>query len=249
MKRETTYYLGINRNKKSLTLNLKAPEGLALALKLASKADIILENQISGKLEKLGLGYDAVQALEPDIIYCSITGFGQTGPYREAPGYDAIIGGEAGLVFASQTGEGVYIDVSMFDAQLVAMSNVSSAWLNAGVEVVRVGTGHTNVAPYQVFETKDGYIMIGIANDIQFQRFSAELGQDWATRSQYRTNADRLANVTALLKDIGGVLKLQTTAELSATFRGKGFPFGSVNNMEQAFNHPQTKARKMVVDL
>ncbi|KAL8280312.1 hypothetical protein RQP46_007229 [Phenoliferia psychrophenolica] len=282
--RESAYFLAVNRNKKSVTLNLKSPEGIALALKLAASSDIVLENQIAGKLEKLGLGYEAVKALKPDIIYASITGYGQTGPYSKAPGYDAVVGGEAGIVHATgepdrapvrpgipvtdiltgfnaaqsllaaliskiKTGKGMYIDISMFDTQLAAMSNLASAWLNGGVEAVRVGTGHTNVAPYQVFVTKDGYVMIGIGNDIQFQRLSAVLEQPhWPTSPEYATNGDRLCNKHALLAEMDAVLKLKTTKELSALFQGKGFPFGSVNNMEQAFDHPQTKARKLVIE-
>lgn len=78
--------MSVNRNKRSITLNLKSKKGLQVARKLAEKADVVLENQISGKLAKLGFGYDQVKEINPSIIFASITGYGQTGPYARAPG-------------------------------------------------------------------------------------------------------------------------------------------------------------------
>lgn len=95
--------MSFNRNKRSLSLNLKSPKGIEIAKKLVKTADVLLENQIAGKLDKLGLGYEACKAVKGDIIYCSVTGFGQDGPYRTNPGYDSVVGAESGILFA--TGE------------------------------------------------------------------------------------------------------------------------------------------------
>ena len=100
---EAAYYLGANRGKKSLTLDISTPEGQDIARKLAAKSDIVLENYKVDQLKKYGLGYDDLRAINPRLIYCSITGFGQTGPWRHRPGYDFIIQGLSGLM--SITGE------------------------------------------------------------------------------------------------------------------------------------------------
>src|SRR5262245_45997744 len=94
----STYFHSINRNKKSLGLNLKAEEGRQILWKLIERADVLLENFRPGVLGKLGFGYDAVAKRNPRLVYCSISGFGQTGPYRDRPGYDVIAQGESGIM-------------------------------------------------------------------------------------------------------------------------------------------------------
>ena len=100
---ESAYYLSINRNKRSLTLNLRDPDAKEIFLKLARTADVVVENFTPGVMGRFGLDYDAVKAVNPGIIYCSISGFGQDGPYRERPAYDQIMQGLGGLM--SVTGE------------------------------------------------------------------------------------------------------------------------------------------------
>ncbi|HEY2988172.1 MAG TPA: CaiB/BaiF CoA-transferase family protein [Candidatus Binatia bacterium] len=91
-------FRSLNRNKKSLTLDIRRDEACEIFLKLAAGADVVIENFRPGTLEKRGMGYDAVRALNPKIVYCSISGFGQTGPYRDLPGYDTIGQAMSGLL-------------------------------------------------------------------------------------------------------------------------------------------------------
>ena len=100
---ESAYYLSCNRNKKSLTLNLKDEQGVAIARKLAAQSDIFIENFRIGGLDAVGLDYAALKEINPRLIYCSISGFGHTGPDHELPGYDFMIQGRGG--FMSITGE------------------------------------------------------------------------------------------------------------------------------------------------
>jgi crotonobetainyl-CoA:carnitine CoA-transferase CaiB-like acyl-CoA transferase len=100
---ESAYYLAMNRNKRSLALDIGTPEGQATTHELAQTADVLVENYKVGGLAKYGLDYPSVAQRNPRIVYCSITGFGQTGPYAERPGYDYIIQGMSGLM--SVTGE------------------------------------------------------------------------------------------------------------------------------------------------
>ncbi len=91
-------FCSLNRNKKSVTLDIRRDEGRDIFLKLASGSDIVIENFRPGTMEKRGLGYEAIQALNPKVIYCSISGFGQKGPYRDLPGYDTIGQAMSGLL-------------------------------------------------------------------------------------------------------------------------------------------------------
>ena len=101
--RESAYFVGVNRNKQSVTLDIGKPEGQDIALKLIAGCDILLENFKVGALAKYGLGYEQLHARFPRLIYCSITGFGQTGPYAPRPGYDSLIQAMGGVM--SLTGE------------------------------------------------------------------------------------------------------------------------------------------------
>ena len=100
---ESAYFVGVNRNKRSVTLDIAKPEGQALALKLIAQSDILAENFKVGALAKYGLGYEQLHARFPRLIYCSITGFGQTGPYAPRPGYDSLVQAMGGVM--SLTGE------------------------------------------------------------------------------------------------------------------------------------------------
>ncbi len=100
---ESAYYLGLNRNKQSILLDFSTPEGKERLLKLLSTATVLVENFRPGALERQGLGYEALRAINPGLIYCSISGYGQTGPYALRPGYDFVAQAESGLM--SVTGE------------------------------------------------------------------------------------------------------------------------------------------------
>ncbi len=101
--KESAYFAAANRGKKSITINLSKPEGQELVRKLATGVDVLLENYKHGDLARYGLGYEDLRKINPGLIYCSVTGFGQTGPYRERPGYDFMVQGMGGLM--SVTGE------------------------------------------------------------------------------------------------------------------------------------------------
>ena len=141
---ESAYFLSINRNKESLTLDLKRPEGRGILDCLIDRADVLVENFRPGTMARLGLAYDTLARRRPSLVYCSISGFGQTGPRRDEPGYDAVIQGEGGLM--SVTGEangpplrlGVAIsDIvsGMFAAQGIAMALLARVKTGRGQHV------------------------------------------------------------------------------------------------------------------
>ncbi|EKZ96042.1 L-carnitine dehydratase/bile acid-inducible protein F [Cupriavidus sp. HMR-1] len=102
-RRDSSYYASANRGKKSITVNLASTDGQAIIRRLAASADVLVENYKVGTLARYGLGYDDLRETNPGLVYCSVTGFGQTGPYRHLPGYDFVFQGMGGLM--SITGE------------------------------------------------------------------------------------------------------------------------------------------------
>ena len=119
---EPAAFMILNRNKRSIAVNLKTPGGLAVVKRLIAGADVVLENYRKGTLDKLGLGYDVLSALNPRLVYCAVSGYGRTGPYADKPGFDLIAQGFAGIM--SITGE---------PGGPPAKSGTSVADINAGI--------------------------------------------------------------------------------------------------------------------
>ncbi len=117
LKGESTYFMSLNRGKRSITLDLKAPEGKAILKELVKKADILLENFRGGTMQKLGLSYDVLKEVNPRLIYVSCTGFGQTGPYATDPAYDVIVQGMGGImsITGQEGGEPTRVGASIGD--------------------------------------------------------------------------------------------------------------------------------------
>lgn len=117
---EATYFMSVNRGKKSLTLNLKAPEGVRILRRLVRRADVVLENFRPGTMDRLGLGYASLKRLNPRLVYCAISGFGESGPEAGRPGYDLIVQGESGLMDLTGFPDGPPVKVGTSIADLVA---------------------------------------------------------------------------------------------------------------------------------
>jgi crotonobetainyl-CoA:carnitine CoA-transferase CaiB-like acyl-CoA transferase len=128
---QSAYFIAANRNKESVTLNLKHPAGRAALRGLARRADVLIENFKAGALAAMGLGYEQLRAERPDLIYCSITGYGQDGPYASRPGYDTVIQAQGGLmsVTGPADGEPTKVGVAVVDitAGLYAATSILAA--------------------------------------------------------------------------------------------------------------------------
>ena len=127
---EAAYFLSVNRNKRSIGVDLKTQEGLERVKKLAAEADVLIENLRRGALEKLGLGYDGLKEINPDLIYCSVTGFGP-GEDRERPGYDFLIQARAGIMGITGFPDGEPTKVGVAIADIVCGLHAASAILAA----------------------------------------------------------------------------------------------------------------------
>ncbi|MGQ9857658.1 MAG: CaiB/BaiF CoA transferase family protein [Thermodesulfobacteriota bacterium] len=117
---ESSYFLGVNRNKRSITLNLKSQEGKEILRELAKKSDVLVENFRPGTMDDLGLGYQSLRELHPGLVYCAITGFGSVGPDAQRPGYDLIAQGMGGIMSVTGPPEGPPYRVGIAQADIVA---------------------------------------------------------------------------------------------------------------------------------
>ncbi|MFQ5422209.1 MAG: CaiB/BaiF CoA transferase family protein, partial [Anaerolineae bacterium] len=138
---ESAYFLSVNRNKKSVTLNLKSDKGKAILKKLVANADIFIENFKVGTMKRMGLDYETLCQDNPGLIYCSISGYGQTGPYRERPGYDFMIQAQGGIMSVSGPADGPPHKVGVAIVDITAGLFASNAILTALHHREKTGEG------------------------------------------------------------------------------------------------------------
>jgi crotonobetainyl-CoA:carnitine CoA-transferase CaiB-like acyl-CoA transferase len=287
--RESAYFLSANRGKKSVTLDIATPEGQTIIRKLVQQSDVFVENYKVGDMARYGLAYSDLRAINPRLIYCSITGFGQDGPLSQLAGYDFIVqamgglmsitgerdelpgGGpqKLGVAFAdlmtgmyatvgilaalahrTETGEGQYIDMALLDVQVAAMANMNLNYLVSGKTPRRHGNAHANIVPYQVFDAKDGQIVLAVGNDGQFRKFCEVANCAYlASDPRFATNAARVMNRETLVLLIQDILVTRTIEQWVTPLATAGVPCGPINDIAQTFSHPQVKHRGMRVDL
>lgn len=277
------YFHATNRGKRSITCDFRTAGGQETVRRLVADADVVIENFKVGGLQKYGLDYASLSALNPRLVYCSITGFGQDGPYAHRAGYDFIIQGMSGLmsvtgpadgqpqkvgvavtdvftgVYAAtailaalvqrgRTGEGQHIDMALLDVATSVMANQAMNYLASGKAPGLMGNAHPNLAPYAVFDCKDGWLILATGNDGQYQRLCKVLGlHDMATAPEFLTNADRVANRAAMTDRITAATKTWAKADLLAACEAEGVPAGPINDMAEVFADPQVIARKMQI--
>ncbi|MFC6489177.1 CaiB/BaiF CoA transferase family protein [Nitratireductor sp. GCM10026969] len=279
------YFHACNRGKRSIALDFKRQEDRATLLKLIASADVLIENFKVGGLRKHGLDYESLKEINPRLVYCSITGFGQDGPYAGRAGYDFIIQGMSGLMsitgpadgepqkvgvavtdiftglyaviaiqaalrHAEKTGQGQFIDMALFDAQISVLANQNLNYLVSDLSPERMGNAHPNICPYEVFEAEDGHFILAVGNDGQFARFCAVIGSSsLATEPDFATNAARVANRDRLHAEIAPKLKAFARDALLEKLGLAGVPASPINTIAEMFSDPQTIARGMRRDL
>ena len=201
----------IARNKKSITLNARVPEGQEIIKQLVAKSDILVENFRPGTMERWGLGYDELAKINPKLVMIRVTGFGQTGPYASQAGYGSIgeamgglryvvgdpstppsrmgisigdalaalfgtLGGLIALHASNITGKGQVVDSAIYEAVLGMMESLIPEYQKAGYIRERTGSILPNVAPANVYPTKDGEYLIAANQDTVFKRFAEAMG-------------------------------------------------------------------------
>ncbi len=283
----STYFLSLNRGKKSVTLNLNKPQGKEIFFNLVKYADVVVENFVPGTMKRLGLDYSVLQKLNPRLIFASCSGFGQTGPYASKPALDIIVQSMGGIISVTgesgrppvkpgasigditaglflavsilaaveerhKSGLGQKIDISMLDCQLALQENAFVRYLATGEIPQRLGTRHPVFTPFQIFETKDGYIAIatmGGAQD-QWPIFCAVIGRlDIIDDKQFETGWLRTQNYAILEPIMSQALKSKTTQEWIKDFEEVSIPCGPVNTIDQVAADPQVAERNMIVEV
>ncbi|XP_027511785.1 succinate--hydroxymethylglutarate CoA-transferase isoform X3 [Corapipo altera] len=250
---ESVYFLSVNRNKKSIAINMKDSKGAELIRELAAASDVFVENYIPGKLAEMGLGYEDIKNVAPHIVYCSITGYGQTGPVVQRAGYDSIAAAVSGLLHITghEDGEPVRPGVAMTD---LATGLYTYGAIMAGLlQRYKTGKGlhiDCNLLSTQAFKTKDGYIVVGAGNDHQFVTVCKVLNLPEVSKdSRYQTNTLRVQNRRELIDVLSTRFSEKTTIEWLQLFEGSGVPYGPINNMQQVFSDPQVLHNGLVMEM
>lgn len=282
---ESAYFLSVNRNKKSCAINLKTPEGIALIRELALYSDVLIENFRPGTLKKFGLSYEELKKHNPGLIYCAITGFGQTGPDSHRPGYDLIIQGESGvmditgdpdgpptkvgtsiadlltgqyasqgvlaaLVERSRTGEGRRVEVAMYDCLASLLTFNAGAYFASGNTPKRKGNSHPSIVPYETFETSDGWINIGIANDKFWNSFCKVIDRlDLQNNPKFVMASDRVKNRLELLPIIKEIIKGNKKSYWITLLEKAGIPSGMIKNVGEVCDSEQLVSRGMILNM
>lgn len=277
------YFHATNRGKRGVTADFRTAEGQEIVRNLVADADVLIENFKVGGLVKYGLDYDSLAKINPKLIYCSITGFGQTGPYAHRAGYDFIIQGMAGLMSVTgepdgqpqkvgvavtdvftgvysatailaallqrgRTGLGQHIDMALMDVATSVMANQSLNYLSSGIAPTKMGNAHPNLAPYAVFDCADGWIILAIGNDQQFQRLCKILDLDALGREpKFATNADRVENRVELTQCLTEATRKFTKLQLLFACESHGVPAGPINDIDETFADPQVVSRNMQI--
>jgi crotonobetainyl-CoA:carnitine CoA-transferase CaiB-like acyl-CoA transferase len=282
---EATYFMAVNRSKKSLTLNLKAPEGQAILRGLIARADVVLENFRPGTMERLGFGYDKLRKTNPRLVYCSISGFGESGPEASRPGYDLIVQGESGvmdltgfadgppvkvgnsiadlvaglsaahgitlaLLSRARSGKGQKVEIGMLDQMAALLTYQAGLYWNGGGRPARRGNAHPSIVPYEVYQAKDAYLTLGVANNSLFDRFCGAIGRpELAKDARFDSEAKRVANRDTLNPILNAELGTRPAAEWLERCDKAGVPAGKIKTVAEVCESEHLKARGMVVSL
>lgn len=283
---EAAAFLVMNRGKRSIAVNLKTKEGQDAVRRMAMEADVLLENYRQGTLAKLGLAYEDLKKENPKLVWCSISGFGQTGPYAERGGFDLIAQGMSGLMHitgegpgrppckvgapitditagllaamgvsaayahAQKTGEGQIVDTSLFEAGIIHTYWQSAIAFATGVSPAAMGSAHPLNAPYQAFETSDGWITCGAANQRTWGRLLDALDNPQiADDPRFQENTGRMEHRHELEEILAPIFKGKSSAEWLAIFDEVGLPAGPVLDINQMHADPHAIARDMIIDV
>jgi len=280
--KDAAYFHAANRGKNSIVADFTDAQDLAQVKALIADADVVIENFKLDGLKRFGLDFASIAADHPRLVYCSITGFGQNGPYAARAGYDfiiqgmsgimeltgepdgapqkigvayadiltglyAVIGIQAALHQRESTGRGQLVDMALFDVMVGTLANQAMNYLVSGRNPKRLGNAHPNIAPYEAFRAADGWLIVAVGNDRQFERFSAVI--DLPRREEWASNARRVKNRESLSASISRRIADWERDVLLAKLENEGVPAGPINSVKQALTDPQIVARGMVVEL
>src|SRR6476620_6024453 len=261
-KGQSSYFVWLNRGKNSVVVDLATKEGRAALEELIASADVLLQNLKPGSMDKLGFSLERLRKDYPALICCTISGYGDTGPYADRKAYDLLIQAESGLasitggpegpsrvgIARGRTGKGADIRISMFDvmADWMAVPLINS---EAGNPPKRMALAHPSIAPYGVFHSKDGKgILISIQSEREWKKLCADvLGQpDLPNDPRFANMVERVRNRSLTDKTVGDSCGMLTRDELLKKLEDADIAFAEVNTMADLSTHPHL--RRIEVD-
>jgi crotonobetainyl-CoA:carnitine CoA-transferase CaiB-like acyl-CoA transferase len=282
---QSSYFLGLNRGKAGISIDLKRPEGIDLCLRMIEKMDVLIENFRPGTMDRLGLGYAAAHARNPRLVYCSISGYGQNGPSRDDAAMDLIVQSSSGLLSVTgaeggepvrcgysvadvtagmfaiigilmalrsrdKTGQGQFVDVSMLDSMIGAMTSNFMTYLGSDEPPRPMGTAFATIVPYRVFPAKDRDFAMAVGSEKLWVAFCKAIDRpDLAAHPDYATNILRVKNrgvLEAMLKELFRERPVRYWLE---RLRAEGIPASMVRNLREVAEDPQTAVRGMFAQM
>ncbi|NVM02831.1 MAG: CoA transferase [Candidatus Helarchaeota archaeon] len=267
----------LNRNKKSITLDIKKPRAREIFKELVKNAevDVVLENFTPDVMPRLGLGYEELKKINPKLIYAAITGFGQTGPYKGKPAFDIIAQAASGILDVyeiytyppripfSDLNAGAYVALGILEALRfrdktgkgqfvdISMHDMMFAYnLRAHVfSYIDKETLEKDRPTYNCFQAKDGSIALVVATERQFRNFCNAMGRpDLLKDRRFKNSKRRRDNSDLLFPIFREWIGSKTVKELLEILEKAHIPAGKIVPYEEAHKHPQIIARQMVVD-
>lgn len=283
-KGKSLYFNFVNRGKQSVVLDLKHPGDRAVFLNIVRRADVLVENYRPGTMEKLALDYDRLSALNPRLVYASVSGFGQTGPLSREPAYDTVVQAFSGLMSVTgfpdgpdtrvgtsisdltaglycfsgiasalysreRTGRGTKIDVAMFDGLLALLEHAIMEYVAHGKAAQRRGNKHPTITPFDTFAAAERPFVLCVGNDELFARLCAAIGRpELAADPRFTSNEQRWQNEQALKTSLEDVFRARPAQAWIDCLKAAGVPCSPINTVPEAVEHPQTRARNMMID-
>ncbi|NML43351.1 CoA transferase [Ramlibacter sp. G-1-2-2] len=277
-------FVSVNRNKRSIAVDLASEAGREVVHRLARLADIVISSFGPGVATKLGVDAATLRALNPRLITCDISGFGSVGPMREGKGYDVILQAFCGMISITgeadgapvrspfspvdqgtglhaligilaalherdRTGVGATVEASLFDTATGFLGYFLQNYWERGTEPVRPGSGHESLCPYQVFETADKPLILGVANDSLWHRFCALAGlDDIRDDPRFATNAARVQHRAETVARVGEAMRKRGRADWLQALDAAGIPCSPLHTLGELSAHPHTRESGMVFE-
>lgn len=278
-------FLALNRNKRSVEIDLKNPAGLEAFYELVRGADVLVENNRPGVAARLKIDYAVLREINPRLVYASISGFGQTGPWSRRPGLDLIAQAMSGvmsvmghpdappvkasvpiadlgaglftaygvlsaLMGREHTGQGQYVDASLFETALGLSVWESAEYWGTGEVPVPIGSANRMSAPYQAVRAADRHFVIGAANPKLWAALCDVIGRpDLLADSRFTDNAARIRNRAALIPEIEAEFARKPAAEWVEALLAAGVPAAPIFTYDEALSSEQAVARDMVLEI
>ncbi len=279
-------FVWVNAGKRDVTVDTSKPEGRAVVRRLALKADVFVENFSPGVAGRLGLADADLRPHNPRLVYCSLSGYGQSGPYRDRKAYDLLVQGESGLLLVSgspdaparigvpitdliagvnaalgvvlalyereRTGKGCFLDVAMFDGAVAWLGYFPQHyWHEDGQEPPRSGMRHQYITPYGVFKARDGrYLSLAVNSEEDWKRFCEQVVRrpEWLRDPRFATITTRIQHREVVDGLVENAIAAEPVEEWERRLEAARLPYGRVRPIGEVLEHPQLKARRLVVD-